>query len=63
MTNTKILLLVSDPMVRSVIGEALEHVGYVVVPTGDLGWAADWLKKCPSDPFDYASLRFEHAGT
>ena len=36
---------------RSVIGEALEHAGYVVVPTGDLGWAADWLKKCPSDLF------------
>jgi DNA-binding NtrC family response regulator len=49
MTNTKILLLVSDPVVRSVIGEALEHAGYVVVPAGDLGWAADWLKKCPSD--------------
>jgi DNA-binding NtrC family response regulator len=49
MTNIKILLLVSDPVVRSVIGEALEHAGYVVVPAGDLGWAADWLKKCPSD--------------
>ena len=39
-----ILLLVSDPLVRSVMKEALEVEGYVVLPTGTLGAAVDVLK-------------------
>ncbi len=30
----------------SVIGETLEHEGYMVVPAGDLGSAVDRLKEC-----------------
>lgn len=44
--HTTILLLVSDPLLRSVIGETLEHEGYMVVSAGDLGSAVDWLKGC-----------------
>ena len=43
--NAAILLLISDPVVRSVIGETLEREGYVVVPTGDVGSAVGWLEK------------------
>ena len=35
--KTTILLLVSDPVVRSVLQETLEHEGYTVLATGDLG--------------------------
>jgi DNA-binding response OmpR family regulator len=47
--NTTILLLSSDPVVRSVIQEALEHQGYSVLSAGDLGTAVDWLKKSTPD--------------
>ena len=47
--NTTILLLVSDRLVRSVIGETLEREGYMVVPAGDLGSAVDWLKESTPD--------------
>ncbi len=43
-TNTTILLLTSDPIVRSAIQEILERGGYSVLATGDLGRAVDWLK-------------------
>ena len=43
------MLLVSDPVVRSVLKETLEHEGYTVVATGDLGQAVDLLKECTSD--------------
>jgi CheY-like chemotaxis protein len=33
-----ILLLTSDPVVRSVIRDVLEHGGYSVVAVGDLGF-------------------------
>jgi CheY-like chemotaxis protein len=39
-----ILLLVSDPVVRSVLEAILEREGYTVVATGDLGQALDLLK-------------------
>jgi hypothetical protein len=39
--NTTIFLLISDHLVRSVIGETLEHEGYMVVATGDLGSAVE----------------------
>src|SRR5271163_1743245 len=47
--NTTILLLVSDPIVRSVLKETLEHEGYTVVAAGDLGQAVDRIKECPPD--------------
>src|ERR1039458_1821550 len=43
--KTTILLLVSDPIVRSVLQETLEREGYIVVATGDLGRAVDRLKQ------------------
>jgi CheY-like chemotaxis protein len=36
--NITILLLVSDPIVRFILKETLEHEGYTVVAAGDLGW-------------------------
>lgn len=39
-----ILLLVSDPLLRSVMKETFEAEGYVVLPTGTLGAAADILR-------------------
>ncbi len=44
--KTTILLLVSDPIVRSVLQETLEREGYTVVATGGLGEAVDRLKEC-----------------
>ena len=46
LVKTTILLLVSDPLVRSVLQETLEHEGYMVRATGDLGQAVDRLKEC-----------------
>ncbi len=47
--KTTILLLVSDPVVRSVFQETLEHEGYTVLATGDLGQAVERLKYCMPD--------------
>ena len=47
--TTTILLLVSDPIVRSVLQEVLEQEGYMVMPAGDLGQAVDRLKGCAPD--------------
>ena len=47
--KTTILLLVSDPVVRSVLEETLELEGYTVLATGDLGQAVDRLKECSPD--------------
>jgi DNA-binding response OmpR family regulator len=44
--NATILLLASDPVVRSVLADILEREGYVVMPCGDLGQAVDRLKTC-----------------
>ena len=41
---TTILLLVSDPVIRSVLEETLQHEGYTVLTAGDLGQAVDRLK-------------------
>jgi DNA-binding NtrC family response regulator len=40
-----ILLLGSEPIVRSVMKEVLERVGYVVMATGSLGVAVDRLAR------------------
>ena len=47
--KTTILLLVSDPVVRSVLQETLEREGYTVRATGDLGQAVDRLTECTPD--------------
>ena len=47
--KTTILLLVSDPLVRSVLQDTLEHEGYTVVTAGDLGSAVDRLKEIRPD--------------
>jgi DNA-binding response OmpR family regulator len=47
--KTTILLLVSDPLVRSVLQDTLEHEGYTVVSAGDLGSAVDRLKEITPD--------------
>jgi DNA-binding NtrC family response regulator len=48
-SNTTILLLVSDALLRSVMQETIEHEGYMIVPVGDLGSALDWLRDCGAD--------------
>lgn len=48
-TQSTILLLSSEPVVRLVIREALEGAGYVVLATGDLGVAVDRMKECKPD--------------
>jgi DNA-binding response OmpR family regulator len=47
--TTTILLLVSDPLVRSVLQDTLEHEGYTVVTAGNLGNAVDRLKEITPD--------------
>jgi DNA-binding response OmpR family regulator len=47
--KTTILLLVSDPVVRSILKETLEREGYTVMASGDLGRAVDWLNRCAPD--------------
>jgi DNA-binding NtrC family response regulator len=44
-----ILLLGSEPIVRAVMKEVLEHAGYVVLATGNLGTAVDALSDCRID--------------
>ncbi len=48
-TSAMILLLGSEPVVRSVMKEVLEHAGYVVLATGSLGAAVDRLADCEID--------------
>jgi DNA-binding response OmpR family regulator len=47
--TTTILLLVSDPLVRSVLQDTLEHEGYTVITAGDLGSAVDRLTEVTPD--------------
>jgi DNA-binding response OmpR family regulator len=47
--KSSILLLVSDPLVRTVLKETLEHAGYTVSATGDLGNAVDRMKEMDFD--------------
>ncbi|MGA2119959.1 MAG: response regulator [Bryobacteraceae bacterium] len=49
--NATILLLVSDPVIRTVIHEVLESAGYTVRATGDIGGAVDRLKESTPDLF------------
>ncbi len=52
-----ILLLGSEPVVRSVMTEALQHAGYVVMSTGSLGTAVDYRAK--REGFSYFLRRFQ----
>ena len=49
LAKTTILLLVSDPIVRSTLSETLDREGYTVLATGSLGQALDRLKECTPD--------------
>ncbi len=49
MKPTTILLLISDQLVRSVFQETLEHEGYLVLSTGDLGSAVTQLRQGEPD--------------
>ncbi len=47
--ETTILLLISEPLVRQVTREVLEHAGYSVVAAGDLGTAVDRMDESQPD--------------
>ncbi|HEY1946562.1 MAG TPA: response regulator [Bryobacteraceae bacterium] len=48
-TPATILLLGSEPVLRTVIGEVLDQAGYVVLSKGDLGSAVDALAEINVD--------------
>lgn len=47
--NATILLLISDPLMRTILHETLERAGYLVVTAGDVGAAVDRLKEMRPD--------------
>lgn len=47
--NTLILLLISDPGMRTVVGDSLSSQGYLVRMAGDIGTAVDRLKESTPD--------------
>lgn len=47
--NTLILLLISDPGMRTVVGDSLSSQGYLVRTAGDIGTAVDRLKESTPD--------------
>jgi DNA-binding response OmpR family regulator len=47
--NSTILLLVSDPLMRTIFDETLQRAGYLVVTAGDVGAAVDRLKEMRPD--------------
>jgi len=47
--QSTILLLVSDPVVRTVLDETLERAGYMVMAAGDLGQAVDRMNEIAPD--------------
>ena len=48
-SNTTILLLVSDPVMRHVLHDALDDAGYLVVMASELGAAVDRLHEMRPD--------------
>jgi DNA-binding response OmpR family regulator len=44
-----ILLLISDPLMRTILQETLERAGYVVVSAGDVGSAVDRVRELRPD--------------
>ena len=49
LSNSSILLLVSDPMMRTVLHEVLDHAGCLVVAVDSLGPAVERLKQMRPD--------------
>jgi DNA-binding response OmpR family regulator len=47
--SATILMLVSDPLMRTILHETLEHAGYFVMAAGNVGAAVDRLKKMRPD--------------
>jgi len=47
--NANILLLISDPLMRTILQETLERAGYVVVSAGDVGSAVDRVRELRPD--------------
>jgi two-component system, OmpR family, response regulator len=47
--NANLLLLISDPLMRTILQETLERAGYVVVSAGDVGAAVDRVKELRPD--------------
>jgi DNA-binding response OmpR family regulator len=47
--KSTILLFASDPLVRSVLKETLEHEGYTVIAVGELGSAVDRMEEYTPD--------------
>jgi DNA-binding response OmpR family regulator len=47
--NASILLLASDPLMRTILHETLERAGYVVVDANDVGQAVDRIKEMRPD--------------
>jgi DNA-binding response OmpR family regulator len=47
--NATILLLASDPLMRTIVHETLERAGYLVIDAGDVGAAVDRLKEMRPD--------------
>ena len=47
--NTLIMLLISDPDMRTVIRDILTDAGYLVQATSEIGSAVDRLKEAPPD--------------
>ena len=48
-SNTTLLLLISDPLMRAVLRDALDSAGYLVVVANDLGQAVDRLREIHPD--------------
>ena len=48
-SNANILLLISDPLMRTILQETLERAGYLVVSAGDVGTAVDRVKELRPD--------------
>jgi DNA-binding NtrC family response regulator len=47
--NANILLLISDPLMRTILQETLERAGYVVRSVADVGAAVDRVKELRPD--------------
>src|SRR5580698_1669618 len=47
--NANILLLISDPLMRTILHETLERAGYLVVSAGDVGSAVDRVRELRPD--------------
>jgi len=61
MTTALILLLVSDSVARVVLQETLEHAGYSVMATGNLGTAVKRGEQVHAGSLDNQPLHSRHA--